>query len=411
MARTQMWLRVLSAGALSLAFGCAGDDDGAPADNPPIAGSAGVMSAAGAPVVGTMGGVSGGAVAGSTTSPPPVAGGGTAGVTSTPGGSGGSTPMTSAGGGGMAGMDMTPPAAGMAGTDMMPAGGMAGMDMMAGTGSVDPMTMPPGDAIQRGPDPTAESTLKNGPYTFERYTTGMRNGPEYAGATIYYPTSADAKPPYGAVTVVPGFTAYQSSIAGWGPFLASHGIIAMTIDTNTTSDPPATRARALMDALKTITEENTREGSPIKGKVDTKRYGVSGWSMGGGGTLIAAKDNPTLKAAVSFAAWGPTGGTQNKVPALMFEATADVLAAAMSDGFYSQTPNTTPKMLFEVQGSSHNVANSPKTHNNIIGQYGLSWFKVFLEGDTRYMKFLTAMKPSITTAKFKHNLDTAGPKP
>ena len=59
--------------------------------------------------------------------------------------------------------------------------------------------------------------------------------------------------------------------------------------------------------------------------------------MGGGGTLIAAAGNPDkLMAAVSFAAWGPSGGASNKVPALMFEATADFLAAGMSDGFYAR---------------------------------------------------------------------------
>ncbi len=57
-----------------------------------------------------------------------------------------------------------------------------------------------------------------------------------------------------------------------------------------------------------------------------------------------------------------------------------------------------------LQGSSHNVANNPANHDGIIGLYGLSWFKVFLEGDERYRKFLTAPAPSIVTSKFKHNL-------
>jgi dienelactone hydrolase len=140
------------------------------------------------------------------------------------------------------------------------------------------------------------------------------------------------------------------------------------------------------------------------GKLAKDRLGVSGWSMGGGGTLIAASMNPTLRAGVSFAAWGPSGGSSNKVPVLMFEATADALAASMSDGYYAAVPNDVPKMLFEVQGSSHNVANSPRNHNGIIGLYGLSWWKLFLEGDQRYKQFLTAPKPSITTSKFATNV-------
>jgi dienelactone hydrolase len=263
-----------------------------------------------------------------------------------------------------------------------------------------------GPGFIRGPEPTMASALgtAKGPYATMKYTSGFADGPEFGAATIYYPTG-DAVAPFSCVAIVPGFTAYQSSIAGWGPFLASHGIIVMTIDTNSTSDDPATRSRALMGALKSCSAENERSASPLMGKVAKDHLGVAGWSMGGGGTLIAASANPTLKAAVSFAAWGPSGGAQNKVPVLMFEATADALAAGMSDSFYSQTPNTTPKMLFEVQGSSHNVANSPTNNSGVIGLYGLSWFKVFLEGDDRYKQFLTAAKPSITTSKFATNVN------
>jgi dienelactone hydrolase len=257
----------------------------------------------------------------------------------------------------------------------------------------------------RGEAPTMASALgtAKGPYATMSYTSGMRNGPDYGAATMYYPTG-DAKPPFGCVTVVPGFTALQSSIRDWGPFLASHGIVTMTIDTNTTSDAPAVRADALLDSLMSCMAENERMGSPLMGKLSKEHQGVSGWSMGGGGTLIAASRTPTLKAGVSFAAWGPTGGAQNKVPVLMFEATADVLAAGMSDSYYASTPDTVPKYLFEVTGSSHNVANSPRNHEGIIGLYGLSWWKVFMEGDERYKQFLIAPKPSITTANTKTNV-------
>jgi hypothetical protein len=88
----------------------------------------------------------------------------------------------------------------------------------------------------------------------------------------------------------------------------------------------------------------------------------------------------------------------------MFEGTADVLAAGMSDGYYSQVPDSVPKMLFETTGADHFYANDPASQSGIIGLYGLSWMKVFLEGDMRYKQFLTAAKPSITTSKFATNV-------
>ena len=46
---------------------------------------------------------------------------------------------------------------------------------------------------------------------------------------------------------------------------------------------------------------------------------------------------------------------------------------------------------------------------NIIGAYGLSWLKVYLEGDERYCQLLLRPFPSITTKKSAHNLKKENP--
>jgi dienelactone hydrolase len=279
------------------------------------------------------------------------------------------------------------------------AGGAPTASGSAGTASSD-------GAFIRGPEPTMATAIgtAKGPYSVESYTDGFKKGTKYLAGTLYYPDGGDATPPFGCVIVVPGFTAYQSSIMNWGPFLASNGIVTMTIDTLTTGDQPDQRAGELLDALNDCVNENEREGSPLKGKIDKNYTGLMGWSMGGGGTLIAASQTPTLKAAIGLCAWGPHGGDMNKVPALMFEGTADVLAASMSDGYYSQIPDSVPKMLFEVAGADHFYANDPASEGGLVGLYGLSWMKVFLEGDMRYKQFLTAPAPDITTMKFATNV-------
>lgn len=306
-----------------------------------------------------------------------------------------------AGGTGVAG---SPPPAGTGGTGAVTAGtgGAGGADMSSGTAG----TAAPGAYI-RGADPTMATALgtKKGPYSVKSYTSGFKKATSYAAGTIYYPDGGgDPKPPFGCVIVVPGFTAYQNSIMNWGPFLASNGIVTMTIDTATTGDLPAQRAGELLDALKDCVNENERADSPLKGKIDKNTTALMGWSMGGGGTLIAASQTPTLKAGIGLCAWGPTGGAMTKVPMLMFEGTADALAAGMSDGYYMQMPDSTPKMLFETAGADHFYANDPASQGGIIGLYGLSWMKVFLEGDMRYKQFLTAPKPSIATNKFATNV-------
>jgi dienelactone hydrolase len=262
--------------------------------------------------------------------------------------------------------------------------------------------------IMRGPDPTMASASTQGPYTVKTYTSGFKDEPSFAAATIYYPTDADA--PFAAVAICPGFTATQSSIATWGPFLASHGIVVMTIDTNSTTDSVVQRSTALLDALDSLKAENARSGGPLMGKVDTSRMGLMGWSMGGGGTWIDANTHPELKTAITMAghiitAPGGTGAiTTISVPTLMFAGQDDsaILGGGMSQPIYTQIPDSVPKMLYEVAGAGHDVANSPANNAKDIGLYGLSWQKVFLEGDARYRQFLLVKGPN--ASDFRTNL-------
>jgi dienelactone hydrolase len=250
---------------------------------------------------------------------------------------------------------------------------------------VEPLPSP--GALIRGDAPTLESATSSGEFEVETFTEGLRNGPDYGTQTLHFPV--DAEPPFAAVAVVPGFTAPESSIRTWGPFLASHGIVTLTIGTNSPTDSPDARANALLDALQTLTAENARPGSPLEGKIDTTRLGVMGWSMGGGGTLIASNTNPEIRAAITMAAWSPGAQfTADQVPTLLFAGSADSVAGGQSQGFFESIPETTPKMLFEVEGGSHSVANNPSGGAGEVGRYGLSWLKVFLESDERFRQFL-----------------------
>jgi dienelactone hydrolase len=256
------------------------------------------------------------------------------------------------------------------------------------------------DSFIRGPMPTVESASKAGPYQVKSITTGYTKEPGYAEGTLYWPV--DAQPPFASVAVVPGFASVQAQIQEWGPFLASHGIVAMTLGTNSVLDQPPQRATALLDALKTIRAENTREGSELKGKLDVNRQAVIGWSMGGGGALLAAESTPELKAAISLAGWNP-GYDYGKVqvPALLFAAKGDLLAGGQSQGFFTTLPESLPKLLYESSNNTaffggHDTFNSPHTLEGLVGRFGLSWLKVFLEGDERYRPFLKE-KPADAT--------------
>jgi hypothetical protein len=127
-----------------------------------------------------------------------------------------------------------------------------------------------------------------GPYTYQTIieSNGMRNGPEYLGATLYYPIGVEGS--FSSLILVPGFVSPESAVSAWGPYLASHGIIVMTIGTNTLTDFPEDRANALLDAVQTLQEENNRETSPVYQQININKISVGGHSMGGGGAQIAA---------------------------------------------------------------------------------------------------------------------------
>ena len=100
--------------------------------------------------------------------------------------------------------------------------------------------------------------------------------------------------------LVSGFGCGEHSLAAWGPFYASHGIVVLTIGTPAPfKDGPPERCKALLDAVQALQAEHTRAGSPLCGRLDISRCAVQGWSLGGGAAQLAALANPSIKCAIA----------------------------------------------------------------------------------------------------------------
>lgn len=240
----------------------------------------------------------------------------------------------------------------------------------------------------KGPDPTVSNLeASTGSFTTRTTTISRLSASGFGGGTVYYPTATGS---YGAIAISPGFTAYQSSISWLGTRLASRGFVVITIDTNTTSDQPDSRGRQLQSALDQIVRMSRTAGNVLYNKIDATRLGVAGHSMGGGGTLAAANANPALKAAVPLAPWhtDKTWGSL-RVPTLIIGGSTDTIASttAHSIPFYTSIPSTTRKAYAELSGEGHFF---PQTSSNypLVGRYMISWFKRFIDNDTRYSPFL-----------------------
>ncbi|MEV7486561.1 alpha/beta hydrolase family protein [[Kitasatospora] papulosa] len=252
---------------------------------------------------------------------------------------------------------------------------------------------------ERGPAPSTSSIeASRGPYATSQTSVSSLSVRGFGGGTIYYPTST-SDGTFGAVAISPGFTAYQSSIAWLGPRLASQGFVVFTIDTNTTADQPASRGDQLLAALDYLTGS-----SSARSRIDSSRLGVMGHSMGGGGTLEAAKDRPSLQAAIPLTGWN-TDKTwpEVKTPTLVIGADGDTVApvATHSEPFYTSLPSSLDKAYLELRGATHFTPNSS---NTTIAKYSISWLKRFIDNDTRYEQFLCPLPSAgLTIAEYRGN--------
>ncbi len=239
-------------------------------------------------------------------------------------------------------------------------------------------------------DATVASLTVDGEYAVMTYTD-FPDVPEFGDATIYYPR--DAPTPVGGVAIAPGFTELQTHIEWWGPRLASHGFAVLVLDTNDPRDRPEARADALMAAVEVLRGENTRDGSPLLGRIDPSKMAIMGHSMGGGGVLIAANDHPdAIQVAIPFTPWEPDGVFDGiTVPTLVIAGSADEIAEVADHAWrhFESIPEATAKVYLELEGGDHFLADSERgTDLGTVGRYGIAWLKLYLDGDERYERFI-----------------------
>ncbi|GAA3954338.1 poly(ethylene terephthalate) hydrolase family protein [Actinoplanes auranticolor] len=250
------------------------------------------------------------------------------------------------------------------------------------------VTAPAGPALaanpyERGPAPTVASIeAGRGSFAIAQLSVARSSVSGFGGGTVYYPTSTSAGT-FGAVAVSPGFTASQSSVAWYGPRLASQGFVVITIDTLSVYDQPASRGTQLLAALDYLTRS-----SSVRSRIDASRLGVMGHSMGGGGSLSASRTRPQLQASIPLAPYHSTRNwSSNTVPTLIIGSENDTVApvAAHSEPFYTSLPSSSDKAYLELNNASHSA---PTSANVTIAKYSISWLKRFIDNDTRYEQFL-----------------------
>ncbi|KFF95496.1 dienelactone hydrolase family protein [Streptomyces europaeiscabiei] len=272
---------------------------------------------------------------------------------------------------------------------------MATLAIVASIALATPAQAGSSNPYQRGPNPTeAIVTAVDGPFATASVNVPSGSGPGFNNGTVYYPTDT-SQGSFGSIVVMPGFLAGQSQIAWYGPRLASHGFVVLTLDSKAPWDPPGDRGSQLLAALDYLTTTST-----VKSRIDPSRSALMGWSMGGGGTLQSAASTPSLKAAIPLAPWDVTNvGDKVKVPTMIFGADGDRVASV--DRFalpaYNAMTNAPEKAFVNLKNADHFTFAKA---NTTIAKYSVSWLKRFVDNDTRYDQFLCPAPNDPNTVAF-----------
>jgi len=253
----------------------------------------------------------------------------------------------------------------------------------------------PSGAICRNETPGSYNT--SGPYGYKTISslTGFTNA-----ATIYYPSSTTS--PFASIIFMQPYTGTQSMDYAWGPFFASHGIVYVNCDAaNTYSDTVDMRATQQWNAYTALKKVNTRSGHTLKGKLNTSRIGLMGWSMGGGATWINASKSG-VKTACSLAGHNLSAtstlakGASTKCPMLLMNGATDTTylgGLGQSEGVYNNIPSGISKVLYVVAQAGHMDWGAPNgTLTPNAGKIALAFQKTYLDGDTRWKSYIA--KPS-----------------
>ena len=255
---------------------------------------------------------------------------------------------------------------------------------------------------QRGPAPTAAGLRATGPFAVSRVdVSGAGQG--YNNVTICYPNDA-AEGPLAGVVVIPGFVSFKSQMMWACDKLASQGFVVTVAETNTLFDLPGGRA----DQAQAIIRHISGAGAPaaVRQRLDTSRWAVTGWSMGGGGALESGvRNNPQLQAVVAFEPWDIFTFSAQRVPSMIIGVSDDWIAGVGSHAevFYGQIP--AEKYYVEISSGGHFVGASD---NGIQTANTVAWLKRWVDNDTRYDQFLCPAPPTAGVAETRQTCPLSG---
>jgi dienelactone hydrolase len=197
-------------------------------------------------------------------------------------------------------------------------------------------------------------------------TVTRANGSTFTAQLIYPATAAGANQPFHpqagpapAISFGHGFLQTTSRYLSTLQHLASHGFIVIASDSETSLFPShANFASDLSRCLTYLEQQNDAPGAFLAGRVDTAAFGISGHSMGGGASLLAAGTDLRIRAIAveAPAETNPSAiaaSASLAAPALLIVGDADTIVPTGSHGQLMYNAIRTPRQLANIRGGYH----------------------------------------------------------
>ena len=244
-----------------------------------------------------------------------------------------------------------------------------------------------GDDPDPGPiDPNAQELTNPGSYEICYYDNGI-DSRDYASARMFYPCDLSAGP-FPATTLTGGYTNSKEDMYWLAHHLTTHGYVVMAMTPTNKYGQPPVWAKAQHAGFAMLATENSDSNSPLEGKIDLDARNLMGFSMGGGGVLLASGEmGDAHTSTIALAPWlgthDPDYGNMG-TPTLILGSEDDELAY-YSEDYYDMLPDVERGLAIWAGASHFDWYGDEEDEVEIKSQFRTlvtAFLEVQLKGDT-----------------------------
>jgi hypothetical protein len=230
-------------------------------------------------------------------------------------------------------------------------------------------------------------------------TYDISSGSGISSARVFYPDTIDQLSNVGATTVSGGFSNSKEDMYWLATEIAKAGMIAIAISASSNTSVSGYE-RAHRGGLDLLRSENTRTGSPIRGKVGS--LGLAGYSMGGGAVInVSSALGTQVGTCMAMAPYNPSPRSTHRAATMILTGSSDLTAPPrVGLGAYNNLPSGVPKLYASMRGQGHlywvNLRN-PGSETEFMQ----AWMKYYLENNqTAYSIFSNGPGSGMTDYRF-----------